>query len=89
MVEREIGHVQVKTSMVMEEGTRKDRRYEKKKNCLYCASRFYFLWGSIVSQNLKRNTSLFHEKYKILFGMVENTPMEQYLSVLKLKDLRI
>lgn len=29
MVEREIGNVQVKTSMVMEEGTRKDRRYEK------------------------------------------------------------
>lgn len=31
MVEREIGHinVQVKTSMVMEEGTRKDCRYEK------------------------------------------------------------
>lgn len=29
MVEREIGNVQVKTLMVMEEGTRKDRRYEK------------------------------------------------------------
>lgn len=71
----------------MEEGTRKDCRYEKIWELFVL--RFYFLWGSIVSQNLKRNTSLFHEKYKILFGMVENTPMEQYLSVLKLKDLGI